>query len=190
MLKLIDHVWRIIVCQYGFGIAGSLPQYKLEALCLELALRFRVTALLIGFFCTASCNSATISESLLAGQYELKSIDGNASLERSNSDGAVSSYAGIVILRSDATYSYAVMVYTCRLNQCERATVRAFGGVWWETDSGIELTETADGTVRHWDVAGHDLVGQEPKFFDGSRQLVFRQCASGQTSNCAFFPGT
>ena len=68
--------------------------------------------------------------------------------------------------------------------------VKVFGGRWTGDDSDIELHEAADGTIRRWHHAGRDISGEEPKFFDGSRNLVFRQCASGETNYCLLYPGT
>ena len=149
--------------------------------------------LVIGFLALISvvaCDSSTAPDSSLVGQYELRAIDGDTSLTKMNSDGFISDFYGLVILRDDGSYSYAVMTRACRVHECTPMEVKVFGGRWWATSSDVDLHETADGTMRHWRFSAPDLSGQEPKFFNGSRGLVFRKCGDAEFFGCALFPGT
>ena len=138
----------------------------------------------------AACESGTAPQNPLSGQYELRSIDGDTSVAKTDPDEFGVEYYGLIILRDDESYSYAVMTRVCEsIFECTPMEVRTFGGTWSGTSSDIDLKENADGTRRHWHLSNLDLSGQEPKFFDGPRDLVFRKCADAHTFGCAFFPG-
>jgi hypothetical protein len=139
----------------------------------------------------AACDSTTAPDSSLAGQYELTSIDGDTALSKPNPDGFVRDYYGFVILRNDGSYSYAVMTMACRdVFECTPIEVKVFGGTWSGDGSDIDMIEAADGTTRQWHYSDLDLSGQEPKFFNGSKSLVFRKCGEKGTYVCALYPGT
>ncbi len=150
----------------------------------------RITIKLLAVVSIAGCDSATGPDSTLAGQYELRSIEGDPSLAESNPDGSTTWFYGLIILRNDGSYSYAVMTRTCQPNQCTPMSVKSFGGTWTGKSSDIVLYERADGTVRRWHYSDEALSGREPKFFDGSHGLVFRKCGTAEAGGCEFYPGT
>ena len=146
---------------------------------------------LLAIISVVGCDSSTAPENPLSGQYELRSIDGDTTRAKKNPDGSVSEFSGLIILRNDRSYSYAVIVRACKgVFDCTPTEVKTFGGTWSGTSSDIDLKENADGMRRHWHLSNLDLSGQEPKFFNGSRELVFRKCADAHGSACQYTPGT